>query len=476
DEYLVYDSDSALYYASESRKLAENAFPDDYNLITNWKLNQAFIFTVQGLYDKTMALVENIETEKLDNETKGAYFGTLAYLYSMRSIYLNKNQKLWEEEIKKANQYRDSIQSLHPELSEDWLWIPVATALDRTDKDISGIDITPLRNLVDRSTTPSRQNAINAYWLSRFYEEKKDETMAVKYKTMAAIYDALIVNREIAALQELATYLFDHDELNRAYIYLLYAVNQANLYHNRYRMVSLSDVLPTVRDKYRDELEKRDKRLSVMVWLLTILALILLGCVVFIVMELNKLKKMKNLLKEANTDLNLSVKDRDNAIKKLENTNAELHNVNKRLNEANSQKIGLLAYAFKLTTQCINELEDYRKKLLKKYKAKRYDDMGVLINDPELIKEHYQGFYESFDKMVFSLFPDFIEEYNSSASPENRVDPEQFIKNKTLNTRLRIYALRRLGVSKSSDIASMLNVSIRTVYNNKNNGGTAATD
>ncbi len=112
EEYLVYDSDSALYYATESRRLAGEIAPDDYNLQTEWKLNQAFIHTVQGLYDQTLALVGDIDKDRLDTETKAEYFNTLAYLYSMRGVYLNRNQALWEEEIRKSNQYRDSIRQL----------------------------------------------------------------------------------------------------------------------------------------------------------------------------------------------------------------------------------------------------------------------------------------------------------------------------------------------------------------------------
>ncbi|MDE5793792.1 MAG: hypothetical protein K2I08_03635, partial [Muribaculaceae bacterium] len=266
-----------------------------------------------------------------------------------------------------------------------------------------------------------------------------------------------------------ATHLFAEGDLNRAYNYLVYSVEQANRYHNRYRMVNLSDVLPTVRDAYREELEKRDRRLSAYVIVLGILALILIASISFIVIEYRKLKKMRNLLKDANDELHESVKQRDRSICQRDEAIASLEKANTELNEANKQKLSLLAYAFKLTTQYINALEGYRKKLLKKYKVKQIDDLGVLINDPELIKEQYQGFYESFDRTVLSIYPDFVEDYNKTAMEENRVSPESIAKTKTLNTKLRIYALRRLGISKSAEIAEMLNVSIRTVYNNRTN-------
>ncbi|MDE6794904.1 MAG: hypothetical protein K2J63_06325 [Muribaculaceae bacterium] len=460
DEYVVFDSDSALHYANATSKILSRSFPNDYDELTRWKLNAAFIYTVQGLHDTAMKLLQGIDPSKLSLEMKSMYYGSISYLHSMRAVYVQSNHDMWKEDIRKANAYRDSIQALNVHPVAEWVWVPVATALDEERDDIKSLNIKDLKEVVDSSTGASRLNAINSYWLSRYYEAIGDEENMLKYKTKAAIQDALIVNREIAALQEIATYLFAKGELNRAYNYLVYSANQANLYHNRYRMVSLSDVLPTVRDAYRVELEKRDKRMSLLVTFLALVSLVLLGSIIFIIIEFRKLKKMRNLLKETNAELSISVVERDKAIAGLEKANADL-------NEANTQKLSLIAYAFKLTAQYINAIEEYRKKLLRKYKVKKIDDLGVLINDPELIKEQYQGFYESFDKTVLSIYPDFIDEYNASVNLENRVSPEALAKTGSLNTKLRIYALRRLGISKSGDIAKMLNVSIRTVYNNK---------
>lgn len=469
DEYIVFDSDSALFYATKARELTAKVMPDDYDEQTRWKLNEAFIYTVQGLYDTTMDLLKGIDSSRLSDDMKSMLYGSLSYIYSMRSVYLLPNKEMSRKDLAIANQYRDSIQAMDLPEGHGLLWVPIAAAIDRDGVDISSLDVAQLKKKVDQSTEASRDNAIDAYWLSRYYEALGDNDSMVRYKTKAAINDALIVNREIAAIQELATYLFGKGDLNRAYNYLIYTVEQANLYHNRYRMVNLSDVLPTVRDAYREELVKRDHRMSVYVTILGILSLILIASIVFIVIEYRKLKKMRNMLKDANDELHESVKQRDKSICQRDEAIADLERANIQLNEANKQKLSLLAYAFKLTTQYINALEGYRKKLLKKYKVKQIDDLGVLINDPELIKEQYQGFYESFDRTVLSIYPDFVEEYNKTVAEDNRVSIEAIAKTKTLNTKLRIYALRRLGITKSAEIAEMLNISIRTVYNNRTN-------
>ncbi len=460
DEYFVYDSDSALYYATESAALAARDGVADYNLATEWKLNEAFVLIAQGLYDQAMALLHGVNPGRLNPQIKSEFYSVMGFCYSMRALYMKSNKMQWNLDMAKANEYRDSLTALQLPMSCEWLWVPVAMALDGDNPYLNPEDIRRLKEKVDKTNIPSRGNAIDAYWLARYYAREGSDAPFVKYMTKAAIYDALIVNREIAAIQDLSAYLFDKGQLNRAYNYLVYNVNQANCYHNRIRIVSLNEVLPKVRDAYRAELEKRDAKLSQYVRTLAILTLLLLGFIVFIILEFRKLRRMRNLLHATNEELAASVASRDSAISRMETANEEL-------TRANEQKLDILAYTFKLNASYINALESYRKQLLRKYKAKRYDELGVLINDPELIKEQYQDFFESFDKIVLSIFPTLVEDYNASMPEDAQVSPAVVAKTKSINTKLRIYALRRLGVHKSADIAQMLNISIRTVYNNR---------
>ncbi len=202
-----------------------------------------------------------------------------------------------------------------------------------------------------------------------------------------------------------------------------------------------------------DEFKMYDQRLFTFELITILLSILLLGSICFIIINFITSRKIhKELL--------------DSVVEK-HNTVTELKEVTTKLNEVNAQKLALVAYALKLTTQYINAFENYRGKLLKKCKVKYIDDFSELINDSELLKEQYEGFYEDFDKTVLSIFPSFIEEYNDNVEKENSFSAETVAKTNTLNTKLRIYALRRLGISKSSEIAEMLNVSIRTVCNNK---------
>lgn len=460
EEYLVYDSDSALNYATMTGELAQKVNPNDMNTITRWQFNKAYIYSMQGFFDKAMNILSKINISELPNDLKAEYYSIMEYTYSMHSIYMESDKNLWREDMAKSNMYRDSIRKVTDGKEREWLWVPVAIGIDESDYRYDLEAVNRLKESVDNDPDNSRRKAINAYWLSCHYRNIDDEVNMVKYMTIASTADALIENREIAAIQALAVWLFNNGDLNRAYKYLEYSVAQANSYHNRYRMVSLSTVLPVVRDAYRQEIEKRDSRLAVMVWILTIISVILIAAITYIIVEYRKLHRTRQSLSSVNERLKDTVADRDKAISALSEANEELK-------VANTEKLGVLAYAFRLTTEYINALDDYRRQLLRKYKSKKIDEIGMLLTDPEMIKDQYHSFYECFDRTVLSIFPDFINEYNNNVSEDSRVDAEAIAKSESLNTRLRIHALRRLGVEKSADIARMLNISIRTVYNNR---------
>ena len=459
EEYLVYDSDSALYYATETGRLAEMLEPDNSELALDCRINQAFIFAALGFFDEATEILDSIDPSRLSPTVKLNFFQVAEYVYSIRALYMQSNVAKQRENLDISDSYRDSL-SLYGRQS-DALWAPIARMVETDRYTPTPEEIDALKNVADHADSPTRQNAINNYWMARYYDNTDDDPNMIRYMTRAAIFDAEIENREIAAIQELAAWLFAHGDLNRAYSYLLYSNEQANRYNNRTRMVSLSNILPTVRDAYRKSLEEHQtiqRWFIIALGLLTLCFLILLG---YTIRENSRLKRTRAELSRVNNELKTANDERQTAIVALETANGDL-------SQANTVKRGMILFAFRLATDYINALEEYRKKLLRKFKLKQFDDLGHIISDNSLIKEHYSDFYVAFDRTVLSIFPDFVEEFNASAPEENKVNADSIIKSQTLNTRLRIHALRRLGVEKSADIARMLNVSIRTVYNNRN--------
>lgn len=468
-EYQVYNPDSAMAYANIATKLASLAYPGDINRQAACRLNQIFIYATQGFGQDATDMLETLDPSTLSNEMKIQYYQVGQYIHSNRALFNNSARYCSDPHIIRANAYRDSLVRLDPDHTREVIWAPIAMQLDKEGDDyhVDKENLERLEKSVENQTESTRENAINAYWLGRHYGRVGDDTKMVRYMTLAATYDAEIENREIAAITELASWLFENGDLDRAYTYLIYSSDQANSYRNRARVLNVGTFLPSVRDAYTHEIIERDHRLRVYLIGLIVLAVILIGAGIFIVLENRRLRRTRHALAESNSRLEDSLKDRDDAISALEKANKTLSEKNKELEEADKVKQGLVALSFRLASDHINALDEYRKKLLRKFKQKQYVELGAELNDQELIRDPYKDFYAAFDHTVLSIFPDFIADYKTAAPSDTAIDEEAILKNRTLNTRMRIFALRKLDVEKSADIARMLNVSIRTVYNNR---------
>jgi len=67
-----------------------------------------------------------------------------------------------------------------------------------------------------------------------------------------------------------------------------------------------------------------------------------------------------------------------------------------------------------------------------------------------------------FDKTFLELYPTFVNEFNALLLEGEQITLPH---SSTLTTELRIFALIRLGVKESSEIAALLQFAPRTVYN-----------
>ena len=84
-----------------------------------------------------------------------------------------------------------------------------------------------------------------------------------------------------------------------------------------------------------------------------------------------------------------------------------------------------------------------------------------VLRSPKFADEEYKRFYQIFDRTFLGLFPNFIEKVNELLPTQQRLNTRS---DGSLSTELRILAVIRLGITKSPEIAEVLNCAIRTVY------------
>ena len=100
----------------------------------------------------------------------------------------------------------------------------------------------------------------------------------------------------------------------------------------------------------------------------------------------------------------------------------------------------------------------------RKIKARQTEDLLKSINSFKLAEDESKMFYIRFDKAFLELYPDFVKELNKLLTPENQISLPS---SNELTTEVRIYALMRLGVTDSQEIATLLYYSTQTIYNYK---------
>ena len=146
----------------------------------------------------------------------------------------------------------------------------------------------------------------------------------------------------------------------------------------------------------------------------------------------------------------------------LKQTNHQLQSTNEELEQTGKIKEVYIARYLELCVSYLDKLEQYRRSLAKLAMASRIHEIYKAIKSEQFIRDERKAFYNEFDKSFLDLFPNFIESFNNLLQEDGQIHPKS---NELLTTELRIFALIRLGVTDSNQIAHFLSYSLATIYN-----------
>ncbi len=273
-----------------------------------------------------------------------------------------------------------------------------------------------------------------------------------EYLVEASVSDGLCQLKETVALQKLAYYLFKKDASNskRAAKYIQHTMEDAQFFNNQLRMMEISNILPVIASANQQAAERSRTRflwgfIGVSIALVIILILSLVNN-----RQKNKLKKNKAEIEEQN--------------EKQKEMNAQLTELNQQLVETNIKRETYMRLFMDISAAYISKLSDYRKLVSRKIKANQTADLLKSLNTHKLEEEESQMFYNRFDKAFMELYPGFVTELNKLLLPECQMEVPT---THDLTTEIRIFALMRLGVTDSQEIATLLHYSTQTIYNYK---------
>lgn len=466
DEYFVYNADSAMFYVDKNLSIACEIDRREWQ--AEWKIKKSFLLAATGLLKEALDELQGVSGQLLAPELKVEYYGQMMYLYSHFGQYSGNDNmgNLREGYYQKEGAYKDSIYATITSQDPFYLWYKGWKFLGTSE---SGPVKKELLEEVAASRLETRRDAMNAYILACLYREGGQQDAYLKYMALSAMADVRTANKDIASLEELAKALFELGDIDRAYIYINYCLQNAQLYRNRVRVVGISEVQDAIHQAYLERNRMQEARLHVFLIVVSVLSVVLLVAILYIYRQMKHLSNSRTKLNEVNHLLNKHVDELSQAHTRLAEVNEQLQSLNRQLKEANCQlresnyvKEEYIGYVFAICSNYISKLDEFRKNINRKIKVKQFEDVKVLTDTPAMAQTELKEFYHNFDAIFLHVYPDFVNDFNALLQPDERIMLKE---GELLNTELRIYALVRLGINDSIKIAEFLHCSPQTVYN-----------
>lgn len=441
--YSTYRYDSATTYVEKGLQLALRTH-DTYYIIQN-KINRATVLSVGGFYSQSEALLDSIEPTQLTGKQLQYYYFTKAWLYNYWGSFVANSEFAPEFAEKKKRYMELTLEHFVPEekasgfyyyLRGELIYMQRPTHKDVHDLYYQAIERTPINN---------RTHASAAYGLARYYKDIERYDLYEQYLAEAAVSDMVCQLKESMALQKFATYLYEKDKKNskRAAKYLTLSMEDAQFFNNRLRMLEISNILPVIASANQLQAERSRTRLLIFFWVLCAVLAVTVVVTATSIKRKNRINRNKRV---------------------IEHKNQQLEELNDRLIATNKRRETYMRLFMDISALYIRKLDDYRKLVSRKIKANQTSDLLKSINSFKLAEEEAKMFYIRFDKAFMELYPDFVDQLNDLLTDENRlVMPSSH----ELTTEVRIYALMRLGVTDSQEIATLLFYSTQTIYNYK---------
>lgn len=440
-EYYTYRYDSAMTYAKKGYQLAVQ-LQDDYFINLN-KINRAAVLSTGGFYSQAEDLMLAIDVEKMSSKLLQYYYYTLTWVYSYWETFCNKSE--FQEGLAAKKRFYLGKTLEHIGNKESALYYYLSGEVEYLKQRTSKKTLQFYMKALSASPLNSRVYASSAYCIARYYYDTDQKDLYEKYIVEAAISDQICPLKENLALQEFSTYLFNKDAsyAKRVAKYLYCSMEDAQFYNNRLRMVEISRILPLITETNHQAEVRKNRIVTASLVIVSILSLGFLAMAFFAFKMNKRLAKSRREIKSQNT--------------LLDELNQKLLNTNKR-------RETYMHLFMDISAVYIKKLDDYRKLVSRKIKAKQTADLLTAINSYKLAEEEAANFYIRFDKAFIDLYPNFVEEFNQLLLPEKQI---VLPAPNSLTKELRIYALMRLGITDGQELATLLFYSTQTIYNYK---------
>lgn len=466
DLYSHFQTDSAQVYICKMRQLP--AYKTDVVMQATLHIAQAEIMAVSALYAEALNELDKVPRSLINAEhieLRLYYYRIKRTIYGWMCTYYTKaseQHQLWEE---RTMNYRDSLLSVETikNLNRDIVLADKYNALGQPQKAINMLK--PYAAQASEATP----HPYVCFTLAQAYLLKGNRAKGGYYLTLTAIADLHNATCEYQALPMLAQILFDNGDVERAYSYLLCSMEDASYCKAGLRSIEASNIFPIIDKQYKQREKEQRQRDHVLMYALVALSFVLIGVVLYLRKQMQKLREMRHQqtrnnaeLAAANQRMHEANEKLQAALQEVKNTNEELQNTYSQLRMTDKVKEEYIARYLNRCRMYLDQLAEFRSSTLRLIKNRHFEEVANQLKRDLNAKVEQTQFYADFDAAFLTLFPDFVSSFNALLQPEHQLTVK---KNGLLNTELRIYALIRLGIHDTTRIAHFLDYSTATVYN-----------
>ncbi len=443
-EYRYYQNDSAAVYAT--RMIDEAAALNDVKKEMVGKIYLFEVYLSACYFYEASDLQDEIDPEVVDPQYRMEYYEMCDRLYQNIQFIVKRNAPLHNSYFKKRDDcYKNILEIARPGSYEhEFARIRIYRSENEGEEAVRFENCH--KRMLDEFVLDGHQKAITYAGLGILNIDKKDYETAVYYYALSTIYDIRNNIRETTASTRLAELMLKFNNLDKAKRYIELALENALGYNSNRRILDASAVQSTIETAryYRASTHKA--------WLIG--GVLVLMLVVFLLYGMYRKLRQRN---RKLVEMQALISEKNNL---LEESNRELVNLNGELEETNNIKDSYIMQSLRIKPDFLELVEKQLRKACGKIRTKE-NKLALDILSEIDTKTERNRMYASFDEAFFNLFPNFLEDFNSFFSEEDRFTLD---KNGQLPTEVRIYALMRLGISKASEIANYLNLSVGTVY------------
>ena len=445
NEYYVFKFDSAKACADKGLALAV-AFKNSH-YTTLFTIHRSEILAIGGLYSEARANLEAVDANKLDSNLRFKYHLALFLLYTYWTNYCNDHYYSPLYRAKADSCLIQGFKDINPQdpfydyyMGEYCVYIKKDSREARKH----------YYRVLEKASEASRFYAMASNALAGNYLDDGNEEKYVEFLAKAAMSDLKCSTMENMALQSLAVRLFQNGEehIERAERYINVSMEDAKFYNNRLRILEISRILPQIMTTYQDVTERQNRHLRYSISFISLLVVVLLFTAYFIYRQNHKLNIRRHELAESNNQLT--------------DLNNQLQELNQRLVYTNKHRERLASIYIDLCAKYIDKFAKYQTLVKRKIKAHQEQELLQTISSTRISEDAAATFLNRFDKAFLELYPTFVEEFNALLTEDGRILQKS---PHTLSTELRTYALIRLGVKSTADIAGLLFLSNQTIYN-----------